>query len=204
MRTIETTVYTYTDLPTDEAKEKAREWYCENVATTHKWWDYVYEDAKAIGAIIGFRIEDIRFSGFWSQGDGASFSGSYYYAPGWREKLRGYCPTETVPAAIGDTLQAIQRPRRYRLQSRITASGPHYVHDGMMQAETELDDDGYATSEENQAIRECARQFARWIYERLEADYEYLVSDENAADCIVANEYEFTEDGRRCIGIPRA
>jgi len=67
------TVYKYDELQ-GRAKERAQatlsEW-----ATDHEWWDGVYESAKEDGAKRGFEIEDIRFSGFWSQGDGASWTG---------------------------------------------------------------------------------------------------------------------------------
>lgn len=72
--TIEITVYKFNELE-GRAKENARnkliEW-----ATDHEWWDAGYANAKEDGAKRGFDIEDIRFSGFWSQGDGASWTGS--------------------------------------------------------------------------------------------------------------------------------
>lgn len=72
--TIEITVYKFIELEgraKDKASEKLREWI-----TNHDWWEGVYECAKEDGAKRGFEIEDIRFSGFWSQGDGASWTGS--------------------------------------------------------------------------------------------------------------------------------
>jgi hypothetical protein len=51
MRTIETTLYQYDELPTEKAKEKAREWYCE-WALDYYWWEFIYEDAKTIGLAI--------------------------------------------------------------------------------------------------------------------------------------------------------
>lgn len=72
--TMEITVYKFNELEgraKDVASEKLREW-----VTDHEWWECVYEGAKEDGAKRGFEIEDIRFSGFWSQGDGASWTGS--------------------------------------------------------------------------------------------------------------------------------
>jgi hypothetical protein len=37
----------------------------------------------------------------------------------------------------------------------------------------------------------------KWMYRQLEAEYEYLTSDEAITETIRSNEYEFTEDGRR-------
>lgn len=194
MRTIETTVYNYDELPTDAAKERAREWYLEH-GLYYEWWDSAYDDARTIGAALGFEVEKIFFSGFYSQGDGASFTGHYYYSPGWREKLRKYCPLETEAFAIGERLQAVQRPRRYRLQATITASG-RYSHEGAMSAAVELDGGGDAAGDDAAAILECARDFARWIYSRLEAEHEYLTGEESVSEMLRANGYEFTADGR--------
>jgi hypothetical protein len=41
----------------------------------HEWWDSVYETFKEDMNLLGYSVEDITFSGFWSQGDGASFTG---------------------------------------------------------------------------------------------------------------------------------
>ena len=51
MKTIETKVYEYHELPTERAKEKARRWFLE-CQYQDSWWAYTYEDAKDIGLKI--------------------------------------------------------------------------------------------------------------------------------------------------------
>lgn len=51
MKTIETKVYEYDEL-SDEAKEKAREWYIQG-AYDYDWYDFIYDEAKN----LGFEIE---------------------------------------------------------------------------------------------------------------------------------------------------
>jgi len=196
MRTIETTVYKYDELPTDAAKERAREWWLRD-GLNYDWYDSVYEDAKAIGAILGFTIDQISFSGFYSQGDGASFVGSYYYAPGWRKRLKAYAPLDEDIRAIGETLQAIQKRNRYGLQASI-GRNERYLnsHEGTMRATVETSDGRPAHPAEDAAILECARDFARWIYKQLEAEHEYLTGEESVSENLRRNEYEFTADGR--------
>ena len=46
-------------------------------------------------------------------------------------------------------------------------------------------------------IEDALRDFARWIYRQLDAENDYRNSDEYVDDCIVANDYEFYEGGRR-------
>lgn len=67
------TAYKYSELD-GRAKEKAHEKLVEWI-TDHEWWQYVYEQAKEDGLAKGFEISDIRFEGFWSQGDGAHWTG---------------------------------------------------------------------------------------------------------------------------------
>jgi hypothetical protein len=70
-RIVTKTVYRFDEL-SDEAKEKAREWYREG-NLDHDWWDGVYDMwTKALNQ-IGFSDVRIYFSGFSSQGDGACF-----------------------------------------------------------------------------------------------------------------------------------
>lgn len=65
--------YKYSELD-GRAKEKAHAKLVEWI-TDHEWWDYVYEQAKIDGEKKGFGLDDIRFTGFWSQGDGAYWTG---------------------------------------------------------------------------------------------------------------------------------
>ncbi len=71
-KTIAVTMYKFSEL-SDKAKDKAREHLIERV-TMFDWWDMVYEDWTDKLSKLGFDNADIRFSGFWSQGDGASFT----------------------------------------------------------------------------------------------------------------------------------
>lgn len=76
----------------DKLFDKWREAQCQG-----EWWEFVYEQAYEDGKTRGFFIDsaykgqthhlDISFSGFWSQGDGASWRG-YVDVPKWLEWLR--------------------------------------------------------------------------------------------------------------------
>ena len=50
-----------------------------------------------------------------------------------------------------------------------------------------------STAEHN--FEEAARDCMRWIYHRLEKEYDWQNADEQVAENIEANEYEFTEEG---------
>ncbi len=46
-----------------------------DINVEHKWWDFEYDHFTAQMLRAGVRVAHIRFSGFWSQGDGACFEG---------------------------------------------------------------------------------------------------------------------------------
>lgn len=210
MRTIETTVYRYDELPTDEAKEKAREWFSRHVFEDSCDWECVYEDAATVADILGVDLRQRRvnlmggghryepsiyFSGFWSQGDGACFEGTYRYAKGAAKKIREYAPRDAELHRIADALQAVQRRHFYRLVASTVHRG-HYSHSGCMNVSVEDSEDRYRDiGDAEDDVTQLMRDFADWIYSQLEREYEYLTSDEAVEEALRANEYEFDEDG---------
>jgi hypothetical protein len=53
------------------------------------------------------------------------------------------------------------------------------------------------TKDAEEIVTEAIRDFARWLYRQLQSEYDHLTSDEVLEDGIIANEYTFTEGGRR-------
>lgn len=53
------------------------------------------------------------------------------------------------------------------------------------------------TEDAEEIIVEAMRDLARWLYRHLEREHDYLSSDEVVDETIAANEYTFTEAGRR-------
>lgn len=204
-RTIETQVFKFDEL-TDDAKERARDWYrgcIESDELTN------YDDWEAVAAILGIEFDRrkpgnprseprIWWSGFYSQGDGASFEGRYTYVKGAAKRIREYAPTDKVLHHIADDLQAAQRLNFYRLEARVSrGSGSNfYSHSGTMAVEVWDRDDEYRDiGEAEETVRQALRDFADWIYSQLEAQNDWLSSDESIDENIRANEYEFTSEG---------
>jgi len=133
----------------------------------------VIDDAKHIGAIMGIDVDDVRYSGFWSQGDGASFTGSYAYVKGAAAAIRAEAPNDAALHAIADTLQRIQARHFYQLTATISQSG-HYSHEYTMSVDAEDARDSYRDiGNADEELTEAFRDFARWIYRSLEREYEY-------------------------------
>lgn len=199
MRTIETTIYKFDEL-NDAAKEKARQWY--RAASLHdEWWDGVYDDADHCAELLGIDIAKhgkapvIYFSGFWSQGDGACFEGSYAYKKGATKSIREYASNDAELHRIADALQKVQARHFYKLTATMVHRG-HYNHSGCMSVDVEHADDRYRDiGDAEDDIRQLMRDFADWIYKQLENEYDYQNADAQVDENIRCNEYEFTEEG---------
>lgn len=225
MRTIETTVYQFTEL-SDAAKERAREWYRRGLDGDAFFAESVIEDAATIAEMMGLDLckravklcgggtrqeTAIYWSVFYSQGDGACFAGT------WRA-------SEVKPGAVashvGDSEQCREVKRIAGEFEAIAKSFPaasfsvkhsgHYSHENCTEFDFNVrleDADGnwvemspvqeQAANETEDALQEAAKDFMRWIYRQLEKENEYQNSDEQVDESIMANEYEFEEDGSR-------
>lgn len=206
------TVYTFDEL-SDRAKEHARDWWRQGMAEDQDWHDFTLEDAARMGELLGITFKPekvplygggtrydpaIHYSGFCSQGDGASFEGSYAYPKDAPLAVETEAPEDTKLHQIARGLAEVQQAHGYGLTASIARDGyQRYSHEYTMQItvydaeDNELDADSPATK----GITEAMQSFARWIYRQLETEWEYQNSDEQVDEMITANEYTFDEDG---------
>lgn len=214
METVSVEVFTFAEL-SDSAKEKAREWWRELESLDFNGWGDEFEAAETAAKLLGIEFDrnevplhgggkrsdpNIMYSGFSSQGDGASFTGTYHYLKGSSKAIRQEFGTDNKLWAIADGLTALQRKHGYKLAGRITQSG-HYVHKHTMHLDPyRADKNGFEIDSEVDAevgdeLLELMRDFAQWIYDGLESSYDWRMSDESVDDSITANEYRFTVNG---------
>lgn len=208
MRVIEKTIYQFDEL-NDAAKEKARQWYRDSSASDTFYADCVIEDAVECAAIIGIEIDHrtwtnpyghsgkepkVYFSGFLSQGDGASFDADYRYKPGAVKAIAAHTGNNETLVSIAKRLQELQRVNFYQLRATIKQSG-HYCHAYTMRADVYRYDDKPVDADTEEELLDCMRDFANWIYRNLEREYDYQNSDESVDEAIRTNQYEFTEEG---------
>ncbi len=199
------TLYYYNDLD-EKGAEKAREWY-RNMSNGDDFWsECVIEDAANMADILGIDLRTrgkrpaIYWSGFWSQGDGACFEGTYKYGKKSTKKIRKVAPQDEELHKIADRLQFTQKRFFYQLVARVNHRGRYY-HEHCTDIEVGLDDlyeyNLELDEEACEEIRDCLREFMRWIYKSLEKEYEWVNSDEVVAEAIELNEYTFDEEGNR-------
>lgn len=144
-RIVETLAYTLNEL-SEDGRGKARGWYRETVVRDD-WYDCVYEDFGAICGILGVQLKTrpvrlygggthakpcVYFSGFCSQGDGASFAARYAHEKDAPRKIRAHAPQDAELHAIADVLQAVQRRNFYQLYADVSHRG-RYCHEYCME-----------------------------------------------------------------------
>jgi hypothetical protein len=215
MKTIAVNVYKFDEL-SDAAKERAREWFRQGESELFGAWGDQTEFAETAAKLLGITFDthsvplhgggtrqesNIWYSGFSSQGDGASFTGSYDYRKGSSKAVRAEFGTDKELHRIADELTALQKKHGYKLTATITQSG-HYYHKNTMDARvTRFTHNPDVDEETENELLELMRDFAQWIYDGLEEEYNYRMSDEAVDDGITANDYDFTVDGKRTTGI---
>lgn len=172
MKTIETKVYQYDEL-NDKAKERARDWWREG-GLDYDWWDSTYEDAEGIG---------LRITGF-DLGRSRDIEGKFEKSA---EKV-----ASLILAEHGKDCETFKTATAF-LAERATLVTKHADPDSCSDL----------THEGDEAIEECEAGFLKSLLEDywkiLDREMEYILSDEQVAETIVANEYEFTEDGKRFV-----
>jgi len=206
---VETNVYQFHEL-SEEAKEKARAWYREG-ALDYDWYEGVFGDFETVCTILGIRLKStqvllmgggtrskprIYFTGFWNQGDGASYECIYSYARRAPAKIREYAPRDSELHRIADVLQAVQRRNFYQLHAEATHRG-HYHHENSMTISVDRNsptNQGMTEGAED-IVAEVLRDLARWLFQQLEHEWEYQTCDTTIDEAIVGNNYTFTETG---------
>jgi hypothetical protein len=210
MKITEVTIYNFSEL-SERARERARTWwrtgpesFCDDATL-----EDIYTCASLLGIQIAARSSPLRsgearsvpcfyYSGFSSQGDGASFTGTYRYQPGALRDVQAYAPNDSRLSSIAKRLQTVQRRSFYKLSAAVTQRG-RYVHDQSMEicvSRNQVNEPCAADAEE---IRDCLRAFARWGYQLLERDYEWQLSDEAVDELLETHGFEFLVSGRQWL-----
>lgn len=188
----------YNDLSV-EAKEVALAEHSNNAAD-YEWDEYIkeawVERLESYG--IYTDVKSICWEGFWSQGDGCSFTGSINLKefleahPDIKDSNRALYIT-TVP--FNGEAQCQWYPRLNRISSR-------YSHENTVALEldelgeiacaVEDEDEMYAFwNDAKEQIQTQCRSYMKEIYKELENEYDYITSQE----ALIDRDLDYTEDG---------
>jgi hypothetical protein len=195
MKRNKTVVYPFEEL-SEDAKESAIN-SLRDINVGHDWWDSVEDDAKIIAALMGIDIDNIYFSGFASKGDGACFEGSYEYKKNSVAAVKSHAPQDKELHRIVNELLSLQKKCFFQIRANVKHSGHRFCTDISVDFESYVTGNDYYNPDIETDVIEVLRDYMLWIYKRLEAEYDYLVSDAAIEETIKANEYEFTIDGEK-------
>lgn len=192
MRHIEIPLFTF-----DELGSQCQQEVVENhrdINVVYEWWEDEIELFKDDMKVKGYDVDDVSFSGFYSQGDGASWTGVVRLQD-WLQ----YHP-DTYMTNICEYIKLLKEDNS-DMMSITRKSYPHYCHRFMMQTEySDLDYVINDISDEHMIIfadlvLTAARDEVHKLYKILELMYEDLRSNELIIETLKANDYEFMLDG---------
>lgn len=197
--------WTFQEIKDSEYFDKLIDKYRSFNVEDFEWWDSVVHEEEISLEELGLKEAEIAFSGFASQGDGASFTCSTSRMEDVISKL-GW--SETYPTI----LEAIAKGAYGSVwMKRVNR---HYVHENTVESYVELEDVGSLQDiiEEggedfeqfsrkiDEELNEFEASLEQWretksreIYRKLEKEYEYLTSDEIVAESLEANGYTFDD-----------
>lgn len=197
-------LFTFNEL-SDSAKEKARAWWREGSNDDSFWSECVIDDAKEQGRNMGLDIDKVYFRGFWSQGDGACYEGTWHACDvkaGETAKDWGDSPATKEIRRIAAEFE--ETAKNFPNASFSVKHSGHYSHEFCTTFNVSLgeDEDNGSISQEEWSraegdLIETARDYMRWIYKQLEKEYEYQNSDEVIDELLESNGYTFRIDGER-------
>lgn len=149
------------------------------------WWDqWIIEDIKSEAKEMGIEDFDFQYSGFWSQGDGLSFTGEL--------------SSDLIRQIIKDKVNDNPDIETDNISVKIVRSFHHYVHNKTVRAEVEGDLDSFSITNEEleNAFNDWKDDLCESWYKTLKDHYEYLIEEET-----IAAEYDswgptFTENGQ--------
>lgn len=216
----EEVTYSFEEL-SPEAQENALENNRDINVDYDGWEDGVTEGFKEDMREIGIDDIEISFSGFYSQGDGASFTSEdidtrkLFNAVGIKsndalnmevddERSRG---ENKDFYDLLDTMEDVGQLERNRIKPEeirvtIERTDSRHVHFNTVRANVEIWDepDGWEEpygfiDELEDKVTEYIRGICKDLYRDLEKEYDDLTSDESVKETLISNDYEFDEEG---------
>jgi len=186
-------VYSYAELNT-AAKENARQNYIEHI--DWPWWEETYKYLKNMCKNFGLEITDIWFSGFYSQGDGACFEGTY--TPQKENCLQHFTeiyPSEIEISKIVSELNALENKD---FLVRIYHQGRYY-HENSVYIEISYDDENLISDQlwkkQKEIIEQNLKALMQHIYSMLESVWDWKTSETIFKDLCELNEWYFLKNG---------
>lgn len=205
-------LYQFSEL-SDAAKERARDWYRGCIDSND--FDSTTEDFVTIAEMMGVSFKTrINVIGggvlkggrtvvepiiYWDlgPGGGASFEGTYSYRPDAAQKVIEHAPQDEELHRIVSLLQVTQAHNGSLICATCSTSGRNEYQVIAVSMFDANDNDRELPHPVEQIVEQCLRDLGAWLHKRLMDEQTYLYSNECVDENIEANEYTFTEVGKR-------
>ena len=208
LRTKEITTYQFSEL-SEDAKEKAREWYRE-VSAHDDWWEFVYEDFTTIAGLLGIslttksvklmngktRLEPAIYFDL-GRGRNVDYSGMWSWPKDPITAIAGHAPQDDVLMDVATRLNTARTKFIMRFgeaEGSLSATIAKAKVDEFDTGDMDYDEVPQELLDE---VEEAIDDLGPWLLRQLEQEWEYRNSDVCVDENIEANEYEFDEDGDR-------
>ena len=185
------------------------------------WEDGVTEGFKEDMGEIGIDDITISYTGFNSQGDGASFTSDdvdtrkLFDAVGIKSNKALNMEVDDERSKgedkefydLLDTMEEVGQLDRNRIKPEeikvwIKRTDRHHYHYNTVEAEVEIWDepDGWEepdtfTVDIADQVTQYVRELCKDLYRSLEKEYDYLTSDEGVKETLIDSDYKFDEEG---------
>lgn len=174
------TILKYSELNEDQ-KNKVIDKLRDINVNDEDWSEYALEYYTDALKLLGFYDVKFRYSGFWSQGDGASFTGKFK-VPKTKKELKerlAACKKEFPTLKLYDFSDIrFDEDEKEGEVLEVYRISHHYSHSNTV-------------SSDNSDLTHFVRDFSNMVYKALESEYDYLTSRECIEETILSNEYEF-------------
>ncbi len=156
------------------------------------------EKLKMIGFFDGYSQKlDIHYRGFWNQGDGAQFVGSWNYEKGSLAKVKAEFPQDEDLHNFAEKLMNLARKYQYNMPFSIKSQG-HYQHHNCTSFNFDYAGNYNSTMVEGDVedeVVEACRDYMQHIYKTLESEYEQQQEESFLRNYFNDSDTEFEADG---------
>jgi hypothetical protein len=166
----------------------------------YEWWEDLYDGFGQDCAALGVHVDDITFSGFYSQGDGAAFTGRVYVYQ-WMEAKGHHITHPAAYLACRDDGSYVRletgrgNNMRANIEEYANQTAPSEIFAGLEQEAWEelVDQQISDLSIEDEVLSFC-EDLAHKLYRALRDEYEHLTSEEMFIEHCECNEVTFEEN----------
>ena len=157
------------------------------------WSDFIEEDFITILKYFGFEEIETCWDVSYSQGSGASFIAEWYSDDMDLNKLKEYAPEDKELNEISEKLENLAAGEKEFYYARIKRFNHHYCHQNTVESEC-YDEEDNRLYDVDREFDDVVYDLSTWFFNKLQTEFDYLLSDKGIAEYIVANEIEIPEE----------